>query len=104
MSTIAEFSETVFEHVSGSPTFTVTAGENWSKTMIKKLNKKDPDRVKIIHINADGSILAHLPLDCMPIKLKQTYNLSDSRRAELSEHMRKISKNDTLENTSIIEE
>ncbi len=35
-----EFTETVYEHVSGRDTFTVTAAEQWSKTMVNNLKKK----------------------------------------------------------------
>ena len=64
-------SETVFEHIRGNDTFTVTAAEPWSVGMIRRLQAKHPDQVKIICTNQDGSLLAHLPFEWMRIVPKK---------------------------------
>ena len=55
--------ETVYEHIDGNATFTVTAAERWSIASIKKLAMRYPDKVTIVAANKDGSILARLPFD-----------------------------------------
>ena len=75
--------ETVYEHVSNSGTFTITAAERWSITMIRRLKDKYPDDVEIRHTNADGSIVAHLPSSWMRIIPKRKVNLTDAERQEL---------------------
>lgn len=64
-------SETVFEHIRGNDTFTVTAAEPWSVGMIRRLQAKHPDQVKIVCTNQDGSLLAHLPFEWMRIVPKK---------------------------------
>ena len=64
-------SETVFEHIRGNDTFTVTAAEPWSVGMIRRLQAKHPDQVEIICTNQDGSLLAHLPFEWMRIVPKR---------------------------------
>ena len=64
-------SETVFEHIRGNDTFTVTAAEPWSVGMIRRLQAKHPDQVEIICTNQDGSLLAHLPFEWMRIVPKK---------------------------------
>lgn len=71
MSKIQDVKETVYEHISGSDTVTVTAAERWSITMIKNLKKRCPEQVEIICENADGSLLARIPFDWMRIVPKK---------------------------------
>lgn len=83
--------ETIFEHVKGQDHFTVYAGERWSINMIRKLADDRPDEVDIRTVNADGSMVVHLPLSWMRIRPKRNLQLSDERRAELSERMKRLS-------------
>ena len=64
-------SETVFEHIRGNDTFTVTAAEPWSVGMIRRLQAKHPDQVEIICTNQGGSLLVHLPFEWMRIVPKK---------------------------------
>lgn len=63
--------ETVFEHEDGRDIFTVSACEKWSVNMIRKLAKEYPDEVEVIAENADGSLMAHVPLGWVKIKPKR---------------------------------
>ena len=83
-------SETVYEHISGNDTFTVTAAERWSVGMIRRLKEKYPDQVDICRINQDGTVLAHLPLEWLRIVPKKRCSLSDEHRQALSERMKAI--------------
>ena len=80
--------ETVYEHIQGNDTFTLTAAERSSIGMIRRLKEKHPDEVEIVAENADGSILAHLPYSWMRIVPKKKMELSEERRAEIGERLR----------------
>lgn len=81
--------ETVYEHVNGRDTFTVTAAERWSIRMIKKLAEQYSE-VVIVHENPDGSLVAHVPLSWMKIAPKRKRNMTDEQRAACSERMAKM--------------
>ena len=63
--------ETVYEHISGSDTMTITAAERWSVNMVKRLKDKYPEEVEICAENPDGSLLVRVPADWMQIKPKR---------------------------------
>ena len=84
-------SETVFEHIRGNDTFTVTAAEPWSVGMIRRLQAKHPDQVEIICTNQDGSLLAHLPFEWMRIVPKKRVSpdlAKNLSRSSVREEMR----------------
>ena len=84
-------SETVFEHIRGNDTFTVTAAEPWSVGMIRRLQAKHPDQVEIICTNQDGSLLAHLPFEWMRIVPKKRVSQDLAKklsRSSVREEMR----------------
>ena len=82
-------SETVFEHIRGNDTFTVTAAEPWSVGMLRRLQAKHPDEVKVVCTNQDGSLLAHLPFEWMRIVPKRVTNLTDEQKQARAEQLRK---------------
>ena len=82
--------ETVYEHIKGNDTFTVTAAERWSVGMIRRLKEKYPDQVDIRYINQDGSVLAHLPIEWMRIVPKRQDTLTEEQRHARSERMKSL--------------
>lgn len=82
--------ETVYEHTNGIDTFTVTAAERWSIRMIKKLAEQYKDEVVIVHENADGSLVAHIPLSWMRISPKKKRTMTDEQRLACAERMAKM--------------
>ena len=80
--------ETVYEHVQGEDTFTVTAAERSSISMLRRLKEARPDEVEIVAENPDGSLVAHLPYSWMRIVPKKQVVMSDERRAEAAERLR----------------
>ena len=80
MSKAQDAKETIYEHISGNDTWTVTTSEFTEVRRIKKLNAKYPEQVKIICTNADGSLLAHVPHKWLvPRPKKQTpANMADN--------------------------
>jgi len=82
--------ETVYEHVSGRKTFTVTAAERWRINMIRKLKEQHPEEVEITHENTDGSLVAHVPYEWMRIKPKAKRSMTEEQREALRERMREL--------------
>jgi len=80
-------SETVFEHLSGEETFTITAEEKWSINRIYRLKEKHPDDVKILFTNEDGSLLAQVPYKW--IKVRPPRVMSEEERKALAERLSK---------------
>lgn len=85
-----DLQETVFEHATGTDTFTVTASEPWSVTMVKRLKEERPDEVEIVHTNADGSLLVHFPFSWMRIVPKKKVVMTDEQRALRSKRMKAL--------------
>lgn len=81
--------ETIYEHIGGNETFTVTAAERWSIGMIRRLAEKHPGDVVITAENADGSVVAHVPSAWMRIIPKRSVELTDEQRQERVERMQK---------------
>lgn len=86
---MVEVKETVYEHISGVETFTITAAERWSVAMLKRLKEKYPEQVEIVHVNRDGSMLARVPFEWMRIVPKKRVSLTDEQRAAFAERMKK---------------
>lgn len=74
--------ETVFEHEEGKDTVTVTAAEQWSVNLMRKLKEQHPDEVDIYE-NKDGSIFGHVPWKWM--RLKPTRVLSEAQKRVLED-------------------
>lgn len=74
--------ETVFEHEEGREKATITAAEQWSVNLLKKLAEEFPEQVDI-YVNKDGSIFGHVPWKWM--KLTPPRRISDELRKKLSE-------------------
>lgn len=53
--------KTEYRHHSGSDTVTVTASEDWSIAMCKKLKEDYPNEVHIEQTNEDGSMVVQIP-------------------------------------------
>lgn len=83
-----DFKENVIEFLHNGKTATVSFTQGRYISRIKELAKKKPDECKITHTNRDGSIVAHIPVSW--VRIKPNMELSDERREELSERMRKL--------------
>ena len=86
---MSDFKENVLEWITNESTVTATITQGRTITKIKRLAEKFPDEVEIIHTNADGSILAHLPLRAIKINLTTKRELTEEQRLINSERLRK---------------
>ena len=84
---MGELLETTYEHLKGGSTFTITAAEQWSIGMVRRLKEKYPEQVEIACINKDGSILARMPFDWMRIVPKRQDTRSPEKRMVATERM-----------------
>ena len=80
--------ENAIEWIKNSDTATVTFSQKRYVSKIEKLAKRFPDKVKIIHKNSDGSILAHIPVKAIKLQIVER-ELTDMQREELRERIEK---------------
>lgn len=82
--------ETALEHIEGSKRFTISCGEAWSCKLIRKLQADYPDEVEVVYENTDGSFVARVPMKWVKVAPPRKLNLSDERRAALSEQGKRL--------------
>jgi len=83
--------ENAIEWIRNSDTATVTFSQKRYVNKIEKLAERFPDKVKIIHKNSDGSILAHIPVKAIKLQIVER-ELTEEQRVELRERMTKARK------------
>ena len=81
--------ETVYEHLEGKETFTITAAERVSVNMVRRLKATHPGEVEIVTENEDGSILARMPYSWMRVVPKRRVEMTEEQKAAAAERMRK---------------
>ena len=80
--------ENVIEFLRDEKVATLSFTQKRYITRVRELAKKKPDECKIVHTNSDGSIVAHVPVAW--IKINPCMDLSDEKREELSQRMRRV--------------
>lgn len=83
---MAEFNETVFDHVSGDDYWGVSTGEMALRNRLEKLAKEHPDDVKCIAKNQDGSVFYHVPFKYL--KLNPPRHISERGKEIFRETLR----------------
>lgn len=61
--------ENVIEFLRNDRTMTATLCQGKYVTKVKKLAERYPNEVQIVHENADGSIVAHLPTKALKLSI-----------------------------------
>lgn len=84
---MAELKENAIEWVNGDKTIAVTLSQGRYVSKVKKLAKDHPDEVKILRINPDGSIFAHLPLRALKLNLSSKRELTEEERKEIGKRL-----------------
>ena len=80
--------ENVIEFLNNKDTITVSFCMKKWINKIKRLHKKNPDEVKIIAENKDGSICAHLPVKYL--KISPPKKVSEKQRQAASERFKQM--------------
>ncbi len=83
--------ENAIEWIKNSDIATVTFSQKRYVSKIEKLAERFPDKVKIIHKNSDGSILAHIPVKAIKLQIVER-KLTEEQRLELKERITKARK------------
>lgn len=76
---MSEIKETVIEHTGGMGTATFFSSEIKWINLIHKLKELYPDSVEIVHINSDGSMLVHIPVEWVKIKPKKKVTMTQEQ-------------------------
>ena len=80
-------------YTQGNSTAKVATGSFYQKRFVSKIRKlaqSHPDQVEITAQSTDGSICAHFPVSW--VKISPPRQMSEERRAELSERLRAVRK------------
>lgn len=83
--------ENVIEFLNNQDTVTVSFCSRKWINKIKRLNEKNPEEVKIIAENKDGSICAHLPVKYL--KISPPRKVSEEQKQAAGERLRKFREN-----------
>ena len=78
--------ENVIEWLNNDSEVTVTLSQRKYITKVKKLLEKNPDEVRIVAENKDGSIVAKLPLKY--IKISAPRKVSEEQRKQARERFK----------------
>lgn len=70
---MAEFKETVIDHISGDGWCGVSTGEEAMRNKLLRLAEKYPDEIQVVAKNEDGSAYFHVPWKWIKIRHPQTY-------------------------------
>jgi hypothetical protein len=81
--------ENVIGWYKGSEIATITFSQGRYISMVKKLAEKYPDDVKVLN-NADGTILAYVPVKAIHISLRKNTEMSDEQKKAASERFKKM--------------
>lgn len=85
--------ETVFEHLDGKNTWTVSTDERTWKNRLAKLAEQNPAEVECVAVNRDGSMMFHVPASWVRLRPPVKRDLTDEQRAALADRMRNIQRN-----------
>lgn len=81
---MAEIRENVIEWITGSDVLTLTVTQPRYITKVKKLVEhynQYSDKLADYLVNPDGSVFAHLPLECLKLSPKRSVEYSEEQRA-----------------------
>ena len=80
--------ETVFEHLDGKDTWTVSTDERTWKNRLAKLAEQNPAEVECVAQNKDGSVMYHFPARWLKVSPPRKVNLTAEQKAAFAERMK----------------
>ena len=72
--------ETVFEHLDGNNTWTVSTDERVWKNRLSKLAEQHPDEVECVAVNRDGSVMCHVPASWLRLRPPVKRNMTEEEK------------------------
>jgi len=82
-----DFTETAYNDLQGESFGTFYSARNKWINKMKKYAEKYPDQVKIMRVNEDGSLVAHIPQNWF--KISPPKFVSDENKKRLKEQLKK---------------
>ena len=89
------YNETVIETKGSRDEWTVCTGQMVWKNRLAKLAKENPDDVKLMITNLDGSVVYHVPRNWVKISPPRKVNMTDGQKAVAAERLRKYRESKT---------
>ena len=80
--------ETVFEHLDGKDTWTVSTDERTWKNRLVKLAEQNPAEVECVAVNRDGSVMYHVPASWVRLRPPVKRNMTEEQKAALAERLK----------------
>lgn len=81
------YNENCIEWISNQHSITCTFSQLKWVNKVKQLQKKHPDKVKIVAENKDGSIVAKMPIKALKLSIIER-ELSEEQRQEMSHRLK----------------
>lgn len=81
------YNENCIEWISNQHSITCTFSQLKWVNKVKQLQKKHPDKVKIVAENKDGSIVAKMPIKALKLSIIER-ELSEEQRQEMSRRLK----------------
>ena len=72
--------ETVFEHLDGKDTWTVSTDERTWKNRLAKLAEQNPAEVECVAVNRDGSVMYHVPASWVRLRPPVKRNMTEEQK------------------------
>ena len=72
--------ETVFEHLDGKDTWTVSTDERTWKNRLAKLAEQNPAEVECVAVNRDGSVMYHIPASWLRLRPPVKRNMTEEQK------------------------
>lgn len=89
---MSAFNETAIEHIAGEELCGISTGERTMRNRLAKLAEQNPEQVKCIALNEDGSVYYKVPWRWVTVRKPRTVNFSDEQRAAMSERMKALNR------------
>lgn len=87
---MSAFNETAIEHIAGEELCGISTGERTMRNRLAKLAEQNPEQVKCIALNEDGSVYYKVPWRWVTVRKPSTRTMTAEQRAELAERMKDI--------------
>lgn len=89
------YNETVLEIEGSRDEWTVCTGQMVWKNRLAKLARENPDDVKLMITNLDGSVVYHVPKAWVKISPPRRVTMSEEQKAMSAERLRKYRESKT---------
>ena len=83
------YNETTIDHLGGEELCGISTGERTMRNRLAKLAESNPDQVKCVAVNQDGSVYYKVPWRWVAVRKPKKMNLTEEQKASLIERFNK---------------